>query len=161
MAESASSKIMVGGAKFQQAVLDWTKQSNHLYLTVLSAVIFMWAVYAEKLPEVWRWQLSTTIGRLLLLLLLYVVHMLAGWVPALLFAIAIGLTWANRPLYKPIAVKEQLEAFQSNIKVTDVETKKWFVEKVLKENPQRIIQDRVFTSAVQDDNASGSGRTSR
>jgi len=161
MAESASSKIMVGGAKFQQAVLDWTKQSNHLYLTVLSAVIFMWAVYAEKLPEVWRWQLSTTIGRLLLLLLLYVVHMLAGWVPALLFAIAIGLTWANRPLYKPIAVKEQLEAFQSNIKVTDVESKKWFVEKVLKENPQRIIQDRVVTSAVQEDNASGSGRTSR
>ena len=161
MTESASSKIRVGGAKFQQAVLDWTKQSNHLYLTVLSAVIFMWAVYAEKLPEVWRWQLSTTIGRLLLLLVLYVIHMLAGWVPAVLFAIAIALTWANRPLYKPVAVKEQLEAFHNNIKVTDVETKKWFVEKALKEDPRRIIQDRVVTSAVQEDNTSGSGRTSR
>ena len=160
---SASSplKNMVGGAKFQQAVLDWTKQSNHLYLTVLCAIIFMWSVYAEKLPEVWRWQLSTSIGRLLLLLILYIIHMLAGWIPALLFTIAIALTWANRPLYKPISVKEQQEAFQSNIKVTDVETKKWFVEKTLKESPRRIIQDRVVTSAVQEDNASGSGRTSR
>ena len=160
MAES-SQKVMMGGAKFQQAVLDWTKQSNHLYLTVLGSVIFMWAVYAEKLPEVWRWQLSTTIGRLLLLLVLYIVYILAGWIPALLLGIAIALTWANRPLYKPMSVKGQLEGFNSNIKVTDIETNKWFVEKVLKESPRRIIQDRVVTSAVQEDNATGSGRTSR
>ena len=153
-------KIMVGGAKFQQAVLDWTKQSNQLYLTVLCSIIFMWSVYADKLPEVWRWQLSTSIGRLLLLLLLYIVHMLTGWIPTLLFAIAIALTWANRPLYKPVDVKEQKEGY-SNIKVTNVETKKWFVEKVLHESPKRIIQDRVVTSAVQEDNATGSGRTSR
>lgn len=158
---SPSTKIMVGGAKFQQAVLDWTKQSNHLFLTVLFAIIFMWSVYAEKLPEVWRWQLSTTIGRLLLLLLLYIVHMLAGWVPALLFTIAITLTWANRPLYKPAEVKEQKEGFNNNIKVTDIETNRWFVEKALKETPRRIVQDRVVTSAVQEDNATGSGRTSR
>lgn len=156
-----SAKIMVGGAKFQQAVLDWTKQSNHLYLTILCAIIFMWSVYAEKLPEVWRWQLSTTIGRLLMLLLLYIVYMLAGWVPALLFSIAIALTWANRPLYKPSSIREQREGYTNNIKVTDVETKKWFIEKALKESPRRIIQDRVTTSAVQEDTAMGSGRTSR
>jgi hypothetical protein len=55
---------MVGGAKFQQEVLDWTKQSSHLYITVACALIFMWAVYSEKIPAAWRWQLSTTIGRM-------------------------------------------------------------------------------------------------
>jgi len=159
MAEGGNN--MVGGAKFQQAVLDWTKQSNHLYLTVIFAIIFMWSIYAEKLPEVWRWQLSTSIGRLLLLLILYIVYMLAGWIPALLFTIAIALTWANRPLYKPTGVQEQREGFHNNIKVTAVESTRWFVEKALDESPERIVEDRVSTSAVQEDNASGSRKTSR
>jgi hypothetical protein len=148
---------MVGGAKFQQEVLDWTKQSSHLYITVACALIFMWAVYSEKIPTAWRWQLSTTIGRTLLLLLLYIVYMLAGWIPALLFAIAIAMTWANRPLYKPLEVREQFD----NIKVTDITSKKWFVEKVLYEEPKSIIQDRISTQAIQDDYASSAGRTSR
>jgi len=149
---------MIGGAKFQQEVLDWSKQSSHLFTTVTSALIFLWAVYAEKLPATWRWQLSTSIGRLLLLILLYIVHMTAGWLPAILFTIAIALTWANRPLQKPFGVKE---GFHDTI-VTDVSDKqRWFVEKALKESPQAIIQDRVTTQAIQDDSNKGFGRTSK
>jgi len=151
------SQVMIGGAKFQKAVLDWSQQSNHLYLTVMNATIFMWALYAEKLPEIWRWQLSTVIGRLLLLVLLYIVYMLAGPLPALLFAVAMALTWANRPLYKPVDVKEHF----NDIKVSKVSTQKWFVEQALNENPKKIIQDRVSTSAIQEDNGSNTGRTSR
>ena len=153
------SKLMVGGAKFQQQVLEWTKQSNHLYMTVMFSVIFMLAVYADKLPLEWRWQMSTIVGRLLLLLLLYIVNMLAGWAPALLFTIAIALIWANRPLYKPVGMPER-EGF-NDIKVTDVKKEKWFVEKVLNEDPQRIVQDRVTTFPVQEDGPAGSSRTSK
>ena len=149
---------MVGGAKFQQEVLDWTKQSSHLYITVTCALIFMWAVYAEKIPAAWRWQLSTTIGRTLLLLLLYVVYMAAGWIPALLFAMAIAMTWANRPLQKPAGVKE---GFNNRI-VTDVAGKDlWFAEKVIGGEPQAIIQDRVDTDAVQSSSQKGNSRTSK
>jgi len=149
---------MVGGAKFQKDVLDWTKQSSHLYITVACSLIFMWAIYSEKLPPAWRWQLSTSIGRVLLLILLYVIYMLAGWLPALLFAIAIAMTWANRPLQKPAGVKEGF----NNTVVTDVGDKNlWFVEKVLSENPQRIVQSHVDTQAVQDDSGMGSSRTSK
>ena len=149
---------MVGGAKFQKDVLDWTKQSSHLYITVASALIFMWAVYSEKLPPAWRWQLSTSIGRMLLLILLYVVYMLAGWLPALLFAIAIAMTWANRPLQKPAGVKE---GFNDTV-VTDVGDKNlWFVEKVIGGDPQRIVQSHIDTQAVQDDSGKGSTRTSK
>lgn len=152
-------KAQLGGAKFQQQVLDWTKQSNHLYLTVLFSVIFLWAVYSEKMPMQYRWQLNTTLGRLLLLVLLWIVFLLGGWIPALLFAIAIAMTWANRPLYKPVDVKEGF--YGDNIKVTDVDSHMWFVEKALKENPQRIVQDRIQTFAVQEDNTSGTSRTSK
>ena len=190
-------KIQMGGAKFQQQVLDWTQQSNHLYLTVLFVMIFMWAVYSEKIPMQYRWQLNTTLGRLLLLIILHIVFLLGGWIPALLFAIAIAMTWANRPLYKPAVVQEgfgsgaerqrrgmsgsyregfatgnspllsprfgnsRIEGFGDNIKVTDADPHMWFVEKALKENPQRIVQDRIQTFAVQEDNTAGSSRTSK
>jgi hypothetical protein len=120
----------------------------------------MWAVYAEKLAPEWRWQLSTTVGRLLLLLLLYLVYTIAGWLPALLFAIATALTWANRPLWKPVGVPEEGEGF-ANMKESDVETDRWFVEKTLEERPKRIVEDRVDTMSVQEDATAGSSRTSR
>ena len=146
------SKLMVGGAKFQKAVLDWTNESNQLYTTVLVSLIFMWAIYAEKLPSQWRWQLSTTIGRLLLLVLLYIVYMLVGFLPALLFTVAIALTWANRPLH----LQENFD-----VKTTKVNNHKWFVETALHEHPDKIVNDRVETSAIQEDSAVSSGRTSR
>ena len=151
-------KTQLGGAKFQQHVLDWSKQSQQLYVTVLFALLFIWATYSEKIPPTYRWQLNTTLGRLLLLILLYTVHLMAGWVPALLFAIAIALTWANRPLYRP---SSSHEGFQDNVKVTDVNPHMWFVEQALQENPRRIVQDRIQTFAVQEENTSGSSRTSR
>jgi hypothetical protein len=159
MASAAS--FMVGGARFQQTVLDWTQQSNSLYLTVFSAVLLIWAVYAEKLAPEWRWQLSTTVGRLLLLLLLYLVYTIAGWLPALLFAIATALTWSNRPLWKPVGVPEDRAEGFSNMKESEVETDRWFVEKTLEEKPKRIIEDRIDTMATQEDATVGSSRTSR
>jgi hypothetical protein len=149
---------MVGGAKLQQAVLDWSKQSNHLLMAVFGVAVLLYATYAEQLPITWRYQLSTPIGRALLLLLLYVVYVLGGWIPALLFAIGMAITWSNRPLAKPSTVKE---GFSSNVKVSDAQDEKWFVEKVLKENPKRIIEDRIDTMAVQDDSSVGNSRTSR
>ena len=143
---------MVGGAKFQELVLEWTKQSNTLFITISSTLIFIWAVYAEKISPAWLWQLNSTVGRLLLLFILYIVHSNLGWIPALLVTIAIALTWANRPLYTP-------EGFE-DVKVTDIRNHKWFVESVLKENPTRIIQDRVVTQAVQD-SFDGNSRTSQ
>ena len=157
---------MVGGAKLHQAILDWSKQSNHLLLAVFGAAILLYATYAEQLPLTWRYQLSTPVGRALLLVLLYVVYILAGWIPALLFAIGIAITWSNRPLAKPSQIKDASwgnvsEGFNSNVKVSEAQNKMWFVEKVLKENPKRIVEDRVDTMAVQDDSSTGNSRTSR
>jgi len=150
---------MVGGAKFQDTVLKWTKQSDSMYFVVFVVLIGTWATFADKIPAEWRWQLSTTFGRLLLLLLLYIVHMMTGWIPTLLFALAIGLTWANRPLLKPLGVSE---GFQPGIKKTKVNKEQlWFSERLFNENPKAIVEDRVNTDAVQDSTQYHTGRVSR
>jgi len=146
---------MIGGAKFQETFISWTKQSNHLFITLFGIILLMWATFSEKLPASYRWQLSTSAGRLLLLLLLYITYDLAGWIPALLFTIAVALTWANRPIYKPVE-----EGF-GGMKVTKVQGNKWFVEDVLHESPHKIVEDRVTTTAVQDDSEGKAGRVSR
>jgi hypothetical protein len=158
MAQPQPEFKMIGGAKLQQAVLDWSKQSHHLLFAVFGAALLIFATYADQLSLTWRYQLSTTIGRTLLILLLYIVYLVGGWIPALLFAIGIAITWSNRPLAKPTSVEE---GFNSNMKVSEAQDGLWFVEKVLHENPKRIIEDRVDTVAVEDDSSIGNSRTSK
>jgi len=169
---SPSTPIMVGGAKLQDSVLEWSKKSLNLYSTVFMVLLIICALFADKLPMEARWQLSTTPGRLLLLLLLYITNLVCGWHIALLFTIAIALVWAARPVFKPVSVPEVvlngsvegfglgLEGF-NDMKTTDATKHKWFVEKTLHENPKDIVEDRINTSAVQDDPTVVTGRTSR
>jgi hypothetical protein len=159
---------MEGGAKLQTIVLEWSKQSSNLFYSLFMISLVLYAAYAEKIPMEYRYQLSTPVGRALLLLLLYIVMAVGGWIPALLFGIAIALTWSNRPLVKPVGVQEEgfkneekKEEFQDNVKKTKAQGHRWFVERALYENPRRIIQDRISTFAVQDDNQSSNGKTSK
>ena len=151
--------VMVGGAKFQGEVTEWFSQSKNLFTVIFYAIIIVWAGFADKIPAVWRWQLSTTIGRLLLLLLLWCVYLVGGFIPALLFTLAICMTWANRPLFKPSG--QGLEGFNDSVKTTKVPKNRWFVEKALLETPKEIVEDRVDTDAVSENFKVGNARTSR
>ncbi len=141
--------VMVGGIKFQKTFLDWSKQSSRLFMSVIIVLLVVWITFADKLSLVARWQLSSTVGRLLLLLLLYVVYILGGWELAFIFTIAIAITWASKPLLKPLEVKEGY----SEMKESKAAPHKWFVEMVLHENPIAVVEDRVETSAVQDNSS--------
>lgn len=149
--------VMVGGAKFQKTFLDWSKQSTQLFMSVLIVVLIVWITFADKLSLVARWQLSSTVGRLLLLLLLYVVYILGGWELAFIFTVAIAITWASKPLLKPLDVAEGY----SEVKESKAVSNKWFVEMALHENPVAVVEDRVQTDAVQDNSAATTTRTSR
>jgi len=170
---------MVGGAKLQDSVLEWSKKSLNLYSTVFLILLVICVLFADKLPMEARWQLSTTAGRLLLLLLLYITHLVCGWQAALLFTIAIALVWAARPVFKPVSIPDPvfgggMEGFNqgsnlpglgmegfNDMKTTDATKPKWFIEKTLHENPMEIVEDRINTSAVQDNSSVANGRTSR
>jgi hypothetical protein len=158
---ASTAPIMVGGAKLQESVLEWSKKSLNLYSTVFMVILVIFALFADKLPMEARWQLSTTAGRLLLLLLLYITHLVCGWQAALLFTIAIALVWAARPVFKPVGVPDLgVEGF-NDMKITDATKPKWFVEKTLHENPKMIVEDRVNTSAIDEHTVAGTGRTSK
>lgn len=153
--------LMIGGARFQGEVAEWFSQSKNLFTVVFYALLLVWAGFADKLPAMWRWQLSTTVGRILLLLLLWCVFQIGGFVPATLFTIAICMTWANRPIAKPLAGQSK-EGYADYVKTTKVPTNnRWFVEKTLLETPDQIVEDRVETDEITDDSARSSRRTSR
>jgi hypothetical protein len=159
------SGVMVGGAKFQESVIEWSKKSTNLYTFVFAVLVAVWALYAAKLPALARWQLSSTAGRLLLLLLLYIVYSLCGWTVSLIFTIAIALTWAARPLFVPandgsLDNSNETEGF-ANMKVTKASKEKWFVEKVLHQKPKEIVEDRIDTMAVENVSPTRTGRTSK
>ena len=172
---ASTGPLMVGGAKLQDSVLEWSKKSLNLYSTVFMIILIIFALFADKLPVEARWQLSTTAGRLLLLLLLYITNLVCGWHIALLFTIAVALVWAARPVFKPVSILDSsvegfgqgpnilrlgVEGF-NDMKTTDATKPKWFIEKTLHENPIEIVEDRINTSAVQDNSAVANGRTSR
>lgn len=155
-----------GGAKLHQAIAEWSKQSSTLFTTLFIVVLVLFASFADQLPRAARWQLSSFVGRLLLLTLLFVIYELGGWIPALLFTIGIVMIWSNRPLTPPssigVEVKKPLkEGFQSNQKKVKVQGSRWFVEEELQEHPEEIEEDRVVTEAIQEDAYSPNSRTSR
>jgi hypothetical protein len=147
---------MIGGAKLQAAFFDWSKQSEFLFLSVLSFILIILATFADKVPVKLLQQASTVPGRLLLLLLLYCIYTVGGDVPSILFAVVIALLWANKPLGGAV------EGFWNGVKNTYIQdSHKWFSESILKENTIQIIEDRVSTNAVQDNKATNLGVLSK
>jgi hypothetical protein len=154
-----------GGAKLHAAFADWSKQSMTLFTTLFIVVLLVFAAYADQLPATIRWQLSSPLGRLLMIILLFVVYEIGGWIPALLFTIGITLLWSNRPLaHIPETTTEGFQGRgdrQAGQKRIKVQGARWFVEEVLHESPKEIEEDRVYTQAVQEDTYSPNTRTSR
>lgn len=160
-----------GGAKLHQAIAEWSKQSSSLFTTLFLVILLVFAAYADQLPKEALWQLSTPIGRLLMIVLLFVIFEIGGWISALLFGIGILMVWSNRPLahisHMTNPVKK--EGFQGNFNFTSqagqkrikIQGPRWFVEEVLQEHPEGIEEDRVYTQAVQEDTYSPNSRTSQ
>jgi hypothetical protein len=133
----------------------YTNDPYSLFVVVLCILLIVWTSFADKVSEKIREQMSSTIGRIASIFLLYLVYRFLGFIPALLFTMGISLTWLHRPLSKPV------EGFLSSIKKTPVQGDHWFVERVLGENPVSITEDRVDTAPVQDNSDAKNSKTSR
>jgi len=131
-------------------------QADHLtlYMSILGSVLILWASFTDKGPAQIRYHLSTIVGRLFCIAVLYSIYTFIGFLPALIFSIAIGITWSTRPLSKPV------EGFLASIKKTPVNGNPWFSERILGESDE-IVEDRVDTEAVQDSSSSKNSKTSR
>jgi len=126
-----------------------------LFMGVFGVILAVWTSFTDKVPAHIRLQFSSMAGRLFSIALLYAIYTFLGFLPALLFTMAVALTWSNKPLSKPV------EGFLSSIKRTPVKGKRWFVERALGENPEEIREDRVETDSIQDFSSGKNSKSSR
>jgi hypothetical protein len=138
---------MKGG--FQAQVDDLYHKYEQPIMILIGLLMVIVIVFLEKIPIEIRKQADSLLGRALLLTFTATVTLLYGWpmgiVAGLMTALVIGAGGIH-----PVN-KEVTEGFSSEINVRLVPGKhKWFVEKILGENPLLIEDDVVNTSAVQD-----------
>lgn len=137
--------VMRGGTSVY--VMDLAKKfSNPIHVYVLLALVIA-ITFVKQIPVQIRSQAGTTLGRLFLFCLTVAIGELYSWTNGLLMAVLALLLLSLSP--------RTTEGFQNGngnpiaIKVIE-DNKKWFVERVLNENPIAIEEDRVKTQAVQD-----------
>ena len=138
---------MKGG--FRAQVDDLYHKYEQPVVVLLGLFMIMGIVFLEKVPIEVRKQADSFLGRALLLTFTVTVVALYGWplgiLAGLLSALLIGAGGIH-PIQKEIK-----EGFSSEVNVRLVPGKhKWFIERVMGENPLLIEDDTVSTSAVQD-----------
>lgn len=140
----------IGGVQAQMTDL-LSKYSPPISILLLLTV-FMGVVFLPKLPEMLMDHSDTVYGRAIHLALVYHITNTFGWsfgiLVALFSALLIGAGSKRR-----LPVKE---GFNSDITIVE-QNKKWFVEKVLGENPFLIEEENVLTLPVQDMDRRGTG----
>lgn len=139
--------IMKGG--FQAQVDDLYHKYEQPLVVLMGLFMVLVVVFLEKIPIEIRKQADTLLGRALLLTFTVIVASAYGWPLGILAAIMTALVIGAGGIH-PIT-KQVQEGFVSEMNVRLVPGKhKWFVERVLGENPLLIEDEVVNTSAVQD-----------
>jgi len=119
---------------------------------ILVLVIFLGVVFLPKLPKELAEHSDAFYGRLFHTGLVYFVTQTYGWTTGIVMAIFSALLISAGSNGR-LPVKE---GFNSDIKIIDSKHK-WFVEKVLGENPFLIEEENVSTQAIQDMDRRGTG----
>ena len=145
---------MKGG--FRAQVDDLYHKYEQPIMLLLGILMVVIIVFLEKIPVDIRKQADSLSGRAFLLLFTVTITVLYGWpmgiLAGLMSALLIGAGGIH-PITRPVT-----EGFSSEMNVRIIPGKhKWFIEKVMGENPLLIEDDTVTTSAVQDLTERGSG----
>ena len=145
---------MKGG--FRAHVDDLYHKYEQPVMLLVGIAMVLVIVFLEKVPIAIRKQADSFLGRALLIVFTVIVTILYGWpmgiLAGLMSALLIGAGGIH-PITRAVT-----EGFSSEMNVRIVPDKhKWFVEKVLGENPLLIEDDTITTSAVQDLTERGSG----
>lgn len=161
---------MRGGARVH--MLDIVRKYIQPLELYFGVVLALGIVYVGEIPPPIQYFANTLLGRATLFALTIVVADMYSWIYALLMALFTVLLIA-------VAPRTLREAFQSGGSAspgpavavpstgTDTEVKlvtqkhKWFVERLLGEDPVGIEEERVRTSSIQDGSNSSSSTTSR
>ncbi len=111
-------------------------------------VMIILIVYSPLIPNEYKLFADSLLGRIFGVAIVYGVIQSLGWVYGLLTAMAflLLLNGVSRFNY----VSEEGFTGGGSINEKKIIGKRWFVEKVLGENPKKIETDKVLTTAIQD-----------
>ena len=140
----------IGGV--QEQMSDLLSKYGPPVQTIIVLIIFLGIVFLPKLPRQLLEISDAFYGRIAHVALLYHVTANFGWTVGIVLAVFSALligAGSNRRL--PVK-----EGFNSDIKLIQPK-QKWFVEKVLGENPFLIEEENVLTFPVQDNSRKGTG----
>lgn len=147
--------VMSGGARVH--LLDIARKYAAPLNFYVGVGLIVACVFVKQFPVAFRAHADSYLGRFTLFLLVLVVADLYSWQYALLMAVFTVLLLSVTPR------RATEEAFQPK-KTDDTDVKmvtqkeRWFVEKLMHEEPVGIEEDKVRTSAIQD-GANGSNST--
>jgi hypothetical protein len=135
---------------FQQNFTELLEKYGSPFEILLFIVLFLGIVFMSKLPPALAKHSDTTLGRLFWAAATYFVVNRYGWSIGLVFALFAGL------LIGAGSSKSIKEGFNADLRVIP-SNDKWFIERVLGENPKLIEEENVKTQAIQDDSGKTTG----
>ena len=124
----------------------------HILISIICVVLI---IYAGMIP----WQVSqffdSIFGRILALFIIIMTSKIYGFFNGILITLVLLLIINNSPRLGASSIRGQSlqsekEGFTSDLQKRKAQGPKWFVEKVLGENPLKIITEKAQTDAVQD-----------
>ena len=150
---------MKGGAR--EALMDIiAKQWSPIEVYILMFLVLS-IVFVREYPVELRRYADTLLGKSALFAIAIFVSMKYSWLNGMFIALFTLLVLSMSPRDK----ERDKEGFQEkkasvNVKVVDNKNP-WWIEAVLKENPIGFEDEKVSTSAVQDDGATSRSNSSR
>jgi hypothetical protein len=150
--------IMKGGAK--EHILDLLKKYAQPLNIYIGIALVLGITYVKQIPDSITFRANTTIGRFLLFWLTIIIADTYSWVYALLMALFTVLVIAVSP--RSLTEGFRLAEGDDDSDVSLVtEDNKWFIEKVLQETPLGTKDEKVKTSAIQDNSNSSNSTATR
>ncbi len=127
---------------FQVLLMNLDSPAKLIYGVFLILLI----VFSPEIPFEYRTFTDSILGKIFGVAIVYGVIESMGWVYGILTAMAFLLILNGAP-----RDNIGLEGFDGGGTVTEkrIIGKKWFVEKVLGENPKKIATDKVMTTAIE------------
>jgi hypothetical protein len=135
----------------QSAVLDFIQKSKSSIILLLYIATVLIIVFKDTIPETIHHQADSFLGRCLGLGLVIFITNEYGWILGLLTAMSVSLLIGSRMA----AIQEGFGSGGETSKITIPKTKRWFVERALKENPTAIEEEKVTRESQIDDTRGG------
>jgi hypothetical protein len=134
--------IMKGGAR--QYVADLGSKFKDPISIFTAAVLILATVYHREIPIDIKFKMTSTVSKILLFFVTLYVGIEISWVHGLLMALFVSILIATSPRKIPEAFADIVQT-----KMVGDDKQRWFIERVLNENPMGIQKDRVLTQAAQ------------